>query len=62
MNNAHSNRIVSAPSKRHTIATNVSRRICIADACPTVLSIYNVADSCWVHEQPERRTGAIFRR
>lgn len=27
-----------------------SRRECVADGCPTVLSIYNRAQLCWLHQ------------
>ena len=58
MNSRRSNRVLSGPTKAHAIRTYMPRRICADHSCWTVLSIYNEAAYCWVHEPPSRRAGS----
>jgi hypothetical protein len=59
MNGARSNRILGTSSKIHTVRQYLPRRVCAVQSCWTVLSIYNGAEFCWLHEAPTRRTGTI---
>jgi hypothetical protein len=61
MANGRSSRIMGLSSKAHSVRKYLPRRVCAAQSCWTVLSIYNGADFCWLHEPPGRRTGSVMR-
>ena len=46
------NRVLGAPRKSQAVRKYPRDRVCGATACRTVLSIYNGAGYCSVHEQP----------
>ncbi len=62
MISGRSNRIVGASTKAQIVRTYLEKRVCAAESCCTVLSIYNQAQFCSVHESPMRRSDLLFRR
>lgn len=47
-------RLGSGPGKDPRIVRSERGRVCAAADCATVLSAYNSATFCWVHEVPRR--------
>lgn len=54
-------RIDAAP-RGHKVSSYPAKRICGERSCSTVLSRYNGAAFCWVHESPTLRPGSALRR
>jgi hypothetical protein len=46
--------ITSAPGSGRAVTIHASKRVCADKACHTVLSIYNSADVCFLHEPRAR--------
>jgi hypothetical protein len=61
MSSGRSTRIDPIPRGGHKISSYPVRRICGEASCVTVLSRYNGATFCWVHESPTF-SGAALRR
>jgi hypothetical protein len=56
MSTANARRLPTlAPGSKPIKVRGSSGRRCSAPACPTVISIYNDADRCWLHSDPARR-------
>jgi hypothetical protein len=49
------------PTKAQRIHVHADKRVCADGACATVLSIYNGAEYCWVHERPRHSFTALQR-
>jgi hypothetical protein len=62
VNGGRTNRILVAPRKSALAQRFLPKRICADAACSTLLSIYNGAAFCSVHELGSSRPGALFRR
>jgi hypothetical protein len=56
-----SSRIVPLPTKAQRIQSYQLKRVCAEGECSTVLSIYNSAEYCWVHERPRHSSTALQR-
>jgi hypothetical protein len=46
---------VLSPGAKPIEARGSRGRRCLEPGCTTVISIYNDADRCWLHAEPERR-------
>jgi hypothetical protein len=44
------------------VATHAAKRVCADPICQTVLSIYNAADVCFLHEPRTHLTGSAAKR
>jgi hypothetical protein len=62
VSNGRSTRIDAIPRSGQKVSSYPGRRICGEAACLTVLSRYNGAIYCWVHESPTYHPGSALRR
>jgi hypothetical protein len=54
--------VLFGPSGPGRTASSPRGRVCQAEGCLTLLSIYNHAPWCSLHEQPASRAGVSVRR